>query len=185
MLLRGGPSIGPNSQLLERVGVDQDALVSVLPRVGADIGDQKRWPPLKWHVGQFHRPRSASPPVAATLGKSPDSGSVRRPMEADRRCRSPEFQRPAGGKGKDPDQAAGQRFVVSDWSASVVGTSRCRTSVNGCRLVPTTSLPMSANPMALISNASRLCCSSTDCLADAGGVLDGLDQVRGPRRRRR
>ncbi len=44
---------------------------------------------------------------------------------------------------------------------SVVGTSRCRTSVSACRLLPTTSLPMSAKPIALINNASRLCCSST------------------------
>ena len=46
------------------------------------------------------------------------------------------------------------------------------------RLAAKTSLPTSAKPIALISNASRLCCSSTIVLLIFDRVLDGLDQVR-------
>ena len=63
------------------------------------------------------------------------------------------------GKSKAP-----KLQVSASWyslSRSVVGTSRCITSVSGWRFADKTSLPISAKPIALISNASRFRCSST------------------------
>ena len=74
-----------------------------------------------------------------------------------------------------------QRRPGAEWYSlvrSVVGTSKCMTSVSAWRLAPTTSLPTSANPIALIKNASRSRCSSTIDYRPRR-IVNGSDQIGG------
>ncbi len=62
--------------------------------------------------------------------------------------------------GTIPPDGAPDGFVYLS-SSALVGSRTWDNSVRAGRLPPTTSLPISANPIALTRNASSLSCSST------------------------
>ena len=71
--------------------------------------------------------------------------------------------------------------VALSWyrlSRSVVGTSRCSTSVSAWRLPPITSLPMSARPIELTKNCVEVLLLVDDGVADPCRVVGGRRSVR-------
>ena len=171
-------------RLLEPVGVEQDALVAVSPRVGPDIGDQEgraevvrhdgqvlilaRRTALGRHLRQVLRVAVALDPERE-VGVDLDAWPVER-RDVDERDQAldatPEVLLVLGRQGRGGYAASGGRRV------------------SACRLVPTTSLPVSASPMALTAGTRRGSSAGRPAYCSAGWCCRGCRRGPVPRRRR-